>query len=651
MLGKNTICLCILVKNEVQAIKRNLSSVKAIIDHWICVDTGSTDGTQDVVRNELKDIPGELFERPWVNFGHNRTEAVKLARGKSDLILRIDADEELVITSMPDDLDGAEAYQVKYHGNPEYWLPSLLSGNRDWTYIGATHEHLDVSGAKIFNTKMIEYRHHCDGSRRPDKFQNDLALLQESYEKDKTNCRTVFYLANTLRDLGEFEQALKYYRERVQMEGWQEEVWDSALNIGICLYRLGRTTESHTAFSEAFTMNTKRAEPLYYMTKMCREKKQYALGCIYGAAGLKIPLPNAGLFINSAVYNYNLKFELGICKFYCGNYSASRDLCNDVLSYENLPNDIREATLRNRDFASDRVTRTNNNIGSKLHVFIGTRWPAHTKMWLMYLIEYMRSKDCIVEYNKIEVSEEHLANLSSKSDIVIIWNGEKNYYKPIKALCMNRNIPLYIAEVGYFPQKDFFTLDRIGINATSELMQDNLSWVTEKHMVKLEETRIRLLGNRTVKSSGYIFVPLQLPSDTNIISSSPFKNMAEFIKYLEEKFKGQRVIAKRHPYDRTEYYSDSIEIVISGDSLDYIVGADSVYGINSTVLLEAAVLGVPVEAIGDGFLKTHEGCVQTMLAALVARQIPINTLNLGVWIDPLLEAAKHGKQVSNPIHS
>jgi hypothetical protein len=51
--------------------------------------------TQDIIRAQLKDIPGELFERPWKNFGHNRTEALELARGRADYAFVVDADEVL----------------------------------------------------------------------------------------------------------------------------------------------------------------------------------------------------------------------------------------------------------------------------------------------------------------------------------------------------------------------------------------------------------------------------------------------------------------------------------------------------------------------------------------------------------------------------
>ena len=86
-----------IVKNESRVIRRCLDSVRPFIHRWIIVDTGSTDGTQDIIKKHLSGLPGELFERPWKNFGHNRSEGLALARGKADFILIMDADEVLEV--------------------------------------------------------------------------------------------------------------------------------------------------------------------------------------------------------------------------------------------------------------------------------------------------------------------------------------------------------------------------------------------------------------------------------------------------------------------------------------------------------------------------------------------------------------------------
>ena len=89
---KKTVCLNMIVKNEARVIEKCLASVKPLIDSWVIVDTGSSDDTQSIIRKYMADLPGELHEKPWVNFAHNRNEALQLAKEKADYVLLIDAD-------------------------------------------------------------------------------------------------------------------------------------------------------------------------------------------------------------------------------------------------------------------------------------------------------------------------------------------------------------------------------------------------------------------------------------------------------------------------------------------------------------------------------------------------------------------------------
>src|SRR3569623_248444 len=89
------ICLSMIVKTEAPVIERCLTSVKPWIDHWVIIDTGSSDGTQDIIRRCMAGISGTLHERVWRDFAHNRNEALTLARPHGDYLFFIDADETL----------------------------------------------------------------------------------------------------------------------------------------------------------------------------------------------------------------------------------------------------------------------------------------------------------------------------------------------------------------------------------------------------------------------------------------------------------------------------------------------------------------------------------------------------------------------------
>jgi glycosyltransferase involved in cell wall biosynthesis len=89
------LCLNMIVRDEAPVIERCIRSVLPHIQCWAIVDTGSSDGTQAIVRGLLGGLPGELIERPWVDFATNRNQALELARGYGDYALIMDADDAL----------------------------------------------------------------------------------------------------------------------------------------------------------------------------------------------------------------------------------------------------------------------------------------------------------------------------------------------------------------------------------------------------------------------------------------------------------------------------------------------------------------------------------------------------------------------------
>lgn len=240
---KPSIALAMLVRDEGAVIEEALARVVPVIDSWTVVDTGSTDDTIACVRGALEGIPGELHELPWVNFGHNRSELLALAAGTADYLLTLDADHILHVEGDRPDLT-ADSYltRIRGTGRLEWRLPLLIRAGHPFEYRGAAHSYLASDVPTI--TEHLDWLWIEGGpGASPEKLARDRQLLEDAHAEDPGDRRTVFYLAQTYRDLDMVQPAIDLYRRRAEMGGFAEEVYYAR-------YQLGTLLVEHVSFAE-----------------------------------------------------------------------------------------------------------------------------------------------------------------------------------------------------------------------------------------------------------------------------------------------------------------------------------------------------------------------------------------------------------------
>lgn len=301
-----TVCLNMIVKNEAEVIARCLRSVKASIDYWVIVDTGSTDNTGAIIDNELKDVPGKLYIAPWKNFSHNRNEALELVpKKRCGHILFIDADETLEGT-LPKNLTEDAYYLPVEYAELRYVRGGLVRNDGSWHYEGVVHEVL-MRDKPVVWTKLDSptIKVHTDGARSkdPNKYLNDAKLLKEDLEKNPTNARTAYYLAQSYRDAGYLEASIQTYQYRAIMPGWDEETWSAMYQIGRLKMCLGRSPEEvQGAMLRAYNFRPSRAEPLWQLSKYHTARNEPALSELFRRKAEVIPFPNDRLFVEPDAY-------------------------------------------------------------------------------------------------------------------------------------------------------------------------------------------------------------------------------------------------------------------------------------------------------------------------------------------------------------
>ncbi len=353
-----------IVKNEARIIRRCLDSVRPLIDHWIIVDTGSTDGTQDIVRNHLRELPGELVERPWKNFGHNRSEALALAREKADYTLVIDADEELVVEAgfkLPQ-LE-ADEFMVpcRFDHSVNIWFkPFLLKASCGWRYVGVVHEYptFDAPHQRV-NLPGATVVCHTDGARNASpeqKYRNDARLLEEALLEEPNDPRSVFYLAQSYRDAGELERAIGIYERRATLAGFFEEVWYSLYQIAVLKERLGHPwPEVLTAYLRAYQCDRTRAEPLCNLATRYRGTGEWPLAELFARAAADIPRPDRILHVDSSVYDWRATDELAVATYWVEKFEESATLNRGLLENPKLPSAEQPRIQKNLEFAHNQL--------------------------------------------------------------------------------------------------------------------------------------------------------------------------------------------------------------------------------------------------------------------------------------------------------
>ncbi len=343
-LWSQTICLNMIVKNEAQVVERCLASVKDHIDYWVIVDTGSSDGTQEIIRNFLKEIPGELHERLWKNFEHNRNEALALARGKGDYLLFLDADERLEFGQFPKLTDDCYVAVVKCsHIQSERIL--LAKSSLAWRWEGVLHEALTCPGAytvgKLTGVTNIS---EMDGarSRDPEKYLKDALVLEEALKKEPKNSRYLFFLGQSYMEAGKDQKAYEAFQKRIGLGGAEDEVFWSTYISGFLKEKMGQSPVE--MYKRASEMRPHRAEPLYRLAMYYGNHQMMPFAYQIAKKGVSLSRPSEDRFmVEHWIYDWGMEALYAECLMGMKKYKEAAALFQKVLEKEGVFDEVRNS--------------------------------------------------------------------------------------------------------------------------------------------------------------------------------------------------------------------------------------------------------------------------------------------------------------------
>lgn len=325
------ICLVMIVKNEAKIIKRCIDSCLGIIDAISICDTGSTDETVKLIDEYGLKIPTRIEKHEWKNFGHNRTLSYDTAKKfvkelkwnlKESYALLLDAD---MCLCKDDSFDKNKLTEVGYlliqKSSIEYYNIRLIRFDIDLKCVGYTHEYWDYPITHRLADLWIQDLD--DGGSKSGKFQRDEKLLLKALEENPNDPRTLFYLAETYRNLNKYDKAIQYYEARIKRGGWVEEIYMSIYQIAECYKNLKMYNEFATWSFKAYDFLPARVDSLNSLATYYRLTNKF-LPCYHLSricAETKYPDDHL-LFINPRAYNQDPYFNMAVSAYYINQKNA-----------------------------------------------------------------------------------------------------------------------------------------------------------------------------------------------------------------------------------------------------------------------------------------------------------------------------------------
>ena len=371
-----------IVRDEASIIHRALDSMKNVIGAFYIHDTGSTDGTQEIIRTYGRThcIHGYVEERVWRNFGENKTDLIQSAQAHADekiskakYYVWLDADEVWItdrtnplsyltktdasgLFNKLESITHADIFMIlTLFGNLEYRRWNLCRNNQVYAWVQPVHEYFEgktCNKTEFLPNLFLLARKEGNSAKNPDRYKKDVEMFQEYLRKNPGEPRATFYLAQSLEGL-DGDLANQTYKDRLLLGGFHEEKYISCLRLG---RRLKEESERVKYLLQGTQIVPTRLECYYDLMMIYHNKKDHRKAVGYGlmAPGSRVA-ESTSLFAEPAIHNYLFDLNFGVSCYYTEFYEEGLKATRQALKYSNLPPQIKKTLEANVGFFNKKM--------------------------------------------------------------------------------------------------------------------------------------------------------------------------------------------------------------------------------------------------------------------------------------------------------
>jgi hypothetical protein len=332
------ISLFMIVKNEEHNIKDCLESIRKHVDEIIIVDTGSTDKTKEVVAQ----YTDKIYDFKWVDdFAAARNFA--LTKCTKTYCLWMDADDisqnpQEIRTILEATKDDYAAYNFNIiYGNDVFCHARLFKNFCGVHFKGKVHEYPVLHWLPFKTETKLNVIHKTHKHVTENRILRNIRILRKEVEEDPHNARALFYLANALKELGQYDEALDTYQKYLSRSYWKDERFLAQKYMGQIYQWQKQHVKAIEELFKAILIDERWAEAYYYIGENYYYLGKYEMCIRWMQMAASMPVPDSTMFKEMAIYR-DLPYRYIFASYETlGNFEGATEYCE--LALEKNPGD------------------------------------------------------------------------------------------------------------------------------------------------------------------------------------------------------------------------------------------------------------------------------------------------------------------------
>ena len=349
----NTVSMCMIIKNEKTNIARLLHQVCPIIEDVVVVDTGSTDGTLEIMQGLQKVYSNLRIEQfNWIkDFGAARNYSFSLAKPETAFFFWSDGDDFIDPVSLKHFKDN-----VLDDPNVDCWIldyiysklpdgsPQTILGRERFIrktakplWIGAIHEVIDINAMRTRHYYGLKIEH--DRTGKTIDHNRNTEILETEFKKHPRDPRTAYYYGKELFDKVD-PKGIEILEHFVSLNsGWYDDRVNACFRLGKHYLSVKRHRDAIKCAEEIYHLDfsRKRAEGywLYGATEM--ELGNFEVATKWFDRCLDTP-PEPPRVLNMEYYTWNPAKKIAECYQKMGQHQKALEYARRAMNF--LPGDV-----------------------------------------------------------------------------------------------------------------------------------------------------------------------------------------------------------------------------------------------------------------------------------------------------------------------